>query len=352
MFPLDFPYSILSQSALSKEWVLDPFCGRGTTNYASRILGLPSVGVDNSPVAVALSQAKLANTSPHMVMREAFQILEEVPVALDVPTGEFWEWAFQKDVLPIICRFREGFLKNCVSDTRKALRAVIMGALHGPQLKGRPSYFSNQSQRTYAPKPGYAVNFWKSRGLTPQKVDVLQIIEVRAMRYYSQENMNAVGTIVYGDSREESTYANISLEQKVGWVITSPPYYGMRTYISDQWLRAWFLGGPSTVDYSTSGQVSHASPEIFASQLKKVWVNAGKLCIPEARLVIRFGAINERKVDALSLLKLSLQDSGWATTKVKSAGFASEGRRQALHFSHSRKEAMEEHDVWAVWQGS
>ncbi len=351
MFPLEFPYSILSQNASEKDLVIDPFCGRGTTNYASRLIGLPSIGIDNSPVAVALSQAKLANTTPQLIIQEAWQILKEVPIPSDFPVGEFWDLAFQEDVLQVICRFREGFLKDCTSDTRKALRAIIMGALHGPQQKNRPSYFSNQSQRTYAPKPKYAVSFWKSHNLVPQKVDVLQIIENRAIRYYSQENTRGVGTIIYGDSREESTYSNSSFEKKISWVITSPPYYGMQTYIPDQWLRAWFLGGPATVDYSISGQLSHASSDIFASHLRRVWLNTGKFCVPQAKLVIRFGSLNGKKVDSLSLLRYSLADSGWTITKIESAGFSSEGRRQALHFSHSSKEAMEEHDIWAVWQG-
>ena len=33
-------------------------------------------------------------------------------------------------------------------------------------------------------------------------------------------------------------------------IVTSPPYYGLRTYVSDQWLRNWFLGGADRVDYS------------------------------------------------------------------------------------------------------
>lgn len=36
MFPLDFPYQHLLD-AQPGEWVLDPFCGRGTTNYAARL---------------------------------------------------------------------------------------------------------------------------------------------------------------------------------------------------------------------------------------------------------------------------------------------------------------------------
>ncbi len=60
MFPLDFPLRTLAGRARKGDWVADPFCGRGTTNFAARLLGLPSVGVDSSPVAVALTQAKLA----------------------------------------------------------------------------------------------------------------------------------------------------------------------------------------------------------------------------------------------------------------------------------------------------
>ncbi|WP_338066098.1 DNA methyltransferase, partial [Hydrogenibacillus schlegelii] len=40
MFPLDFPLSHLKE-ARREDWVLDPFCGRGTTLYAARLLGLP-----------------------------------------------------------------------------------------------------------------------------------------------------------------------------------------------------------------------------------------------------------------------------------------------------------------------
>lgn len=350
MFPLSFPYTILSNHALAQEWVIDPFCGRGTTNYASRMLGLPSIGIDSNPVAVALSQAKVANTSPQLIMNEVTNILDEIDEPTHVPVGEFWDWAFHKNVLHILCRLREGLLKDCSSDSRKALRTIVMGALHGPQPKSRPAYFSNQSQRTYAPKPRYAVKFWKSRNLTPPFVNVLDLIEERTQRYYSQEATMAVSTIIQGDSREKHSYSCITTEQKISWVITSPPYYGMRTYIPDQWLRSWFLGGQSHVDYSNVGQIGHSSPEVFASQLRTVWQNVGAYCVPNARLVIRFGAINNRKIDSLSLLQQSLKDSGWTIHAIEPAGTASKGRRQALHFSHSHQRAIEEHDVWGIWE--
>ena len=60
MFPLDFPLSILTEHAVTGDEVIDPFCGRGTTNYASRLVGLKSYGIDSSPVAVAISGGKIS----------------------------------------------------------------------------------------------------------------------------------------------------------------------------------------------------------------------------------------------------------------------------------------------------
>jgi 2-polyprenyl-3-methyl-5-hydroxy-6-metoxy-1,4-benzoquinol methylase len=59
MFPISFPMAALAD-AKAGERVLDPFCGRGTTAYAARLLGLPTVGIDADRVAVTIAKAKLA----------------------------------------------------------------------------------------------------------------------------------------------------------------------------------------------------------------------------------------------------------------------------------------------------
>src|SRR5262245_21662849 len=158
MFPLEFPLAVLRERAAQGDWVLDPFCGRGTTNYAARVLGLPSIGVDSSPVAVAIAQAKVANTTPHMIVAAAERILLAAKLDQAPPDGEFWQRAYRREVLIALCRLRADLLRDCRSAARKALRAIVLGALHGPRTKGRPSYFSNQCPRTYAPKPRYAAS--------------------------------------------------------------------------------------------------------------------------------------------------------------------------------------------------
>lgn len=346
MFPMEFPYKILKEHSTPGQWVADPFCGRGTTNFASRQLGLPSIGIDSSPVAVAISRAKLANTNTHSIVRAANRILKKVKEPSNVPQGEFWELAFENETLATLCRLREELIQDSRSESRKALLAIILGALHGPTPKTKDSYFSNQSQRTYAPKPEYAIKYWRKNQLTPRKVDVIKIIEERAERYFGTHQFSAEGKIFRGDSRKGRVFKYF--ESEIDWIITSPPYYGMDTYIPDQWLRLWFLGGPDSVEYSRKDQVKHSSPSSFSDDLRKVWKNLAKVSSQSANLIVRFGAINYRRADPKKILIDSLEQSGWQLNEIVSAGFATDGYRQANHIRSSNKSAIEEFDAWAV----
>jgi hypothetical protein len=349
MFRLEFPLSVLGAGASPGDVVLDPFCGRGTTNYAGRVFGLSSFGAESSPVAVALTAAKLASTTPSAILHAARQILDEMEEPRDLPSGEFWEWAYHPEVLRTVCRLREGLLRDSTTDARHALRAIILGALHGPRPKGGPSHLSNQSPRTYAPKPRYAVRFWRTRGLRPENVDVLSLLELRAARYYGRTAVPVRGAVILADSRRRNTYAQLLSGHRVNWVITSPPYYGMNMYIPDQWLRHWFVGGPPRVDYSTVGQVAHSSPRAYATQLRQVWMHVGEVCEPSAKLAVRFGGIHDRKANPLSIIKASFAGTGWRIDSIRSAGTAAKGRRQALHFSGIQRNALEERDIQDVW---
>jgi hypothetical protein len=325
--------------------VLDPFCGRGTTNFAARLVGLNTLGVDSSPVAVAITASKLVTTTVDEILSEARIILSNWE-ACQVPIGKFWQWAYHPTVLESLCRLREAFLEDCSTAPRIALRGILLGALHGPRQKTIPGYFSNQSPRTYAPKPAYAMRYWKRRGFFPEPIDILAVVERRARRYYGTLP-RITGEVRLADSRAtESLQLDIPVS-RFRWVITSPPFYGMRTYIPDQWLRYWFVGGPDMVDYTNRDQVVHSSPEDFAADLRRVWQNVAGVCLSNATMVIRFGGITDRRVNPLDLLKSSLVDSGWRITTIREAGSAMEGKRQADAFLRNKTKPLVEYDVWA-----
>ena len=89
-FPLDFPLGILTTHARQNARVLDPFCGRGTTNFAARLLGLRTIGIDASGVATATTQAKLVAPTPGEVIDAAKAILRGPRRTVRTPEGEFW----------------------------------------------------------------------------------------------------------------------------------------------------------------------------------------------------------------------------------------------------------------------
>ncbi|MDI1481426.1 hypothetical protein QHF84_32705 [Polyangium sp. y55x31] len=343
MFPLSVPVKQLAGVA-SDAWVLDPFCGRGSTNYAARLLGLRSVGVDSNPVATAIAEGKLVDVSADDVETACAEILAG-DTAATIPEGDFWALCYHPKTLAELCRLRSALLNDCRSPERKALRALILGILHGPRNKGAPGYLSNQMPRTYAAKPDYAIRFWTKNGLKPTYVDLLALVRRKARHYFASTPAGVPFRVYCEDSR---TLKLATLEARFSVVVTSPPYFGMRTYVPDQWLRYWFMGGPPTTTYRQPSQLSHGSAIEFAEQLATVWTNVARACMPGARMMIRFGGIHDRRarpkdimLDALHGTRCKLR-----ILTVRSAGLSSRGKRQADQFKRTLRTPIEELDFY------
>lgn len=346
MFPLDFPFHTLA-FANQDDWVLDPFCGRGTTNYAARLHGLGSVGIDSSPVAAAISAAKFVDTTPADIIDLCKAILNSDQEPDHIPEGRFWDLCFHSETLHDICKLRETFMEECTTDEALALRALMLGILHGPAHKNRISYLSNQMPRTYCCKPDYSVRYWEKHRLYPRKIDVLDVVAWKAEYSFSTLPAKTRGGIIYGDSR---TPQKDFPEDGFNWIITSPPYFRMKTYVQDQWLRNWFLGGEDTVNYTISGQLTHSSQLDFIRDLGTVWRNITEACAPGARMVIRLGALPSSACNPGEILQESIDraDCGWERVKIEGAGTAKGGKRQSDQFGGTMGAAHEEIDYFAV----
>lgn len=347
MFPLDFPMQRLARAKRS-QWVLDPFCGRGTTLFAARLLRLPSVGIDSNPVAAAIAAAKVADADTASVEALVVRLLETGSPVTDVPSGPFWETCYHPRTLADLCVLRDGLAARPASDAAATvLRAVVLGILHGPLRKGEPTYLSNQMPRTYATKPDAAVRYWRKREQEPPYVNVRSTVLRRIQYTLADVPPAQQGTVHHGEASEVLG----RLRRKFDWVVTSPPYYRMYTYLPDQWLRNWFLGGPAAVDYSVAGQVSHSSEDDFVSDLAKVWAAAAKRCNEGAHLAVRFGALpSVKSASPESLLRRSLEeaDAGWKVTRVRDAGQPTVKARQAVQMGNQAGAYAHEIDILAV----
>ena len=173
MFPLEYPLSIIGKYKTQNPIVLDPFCGRGTTIYAARKHGLRAYGLDTSPIAAAIAQAKLASANIDAVMELAAKFVAIRPSK--IPENDFFRAAFSRETLNQLCGLRDGLLKARPSHEAAILRAAALGCLHGPAptSEGTPSYFSGQMPRTFSSKPDYSVRYWRERvdeQLAPRRV--------------------------------------------------------------------------------------------------------------------------------------------------------------------------------------
>jgi hypothetical protein len=351
MFPLRFPLRVLSTAKFGQR-VLDPFAGRGTTLFAARLAGLSAVGIDSSPVAAHLSTAKICYAEPEEVTALAEKALATPADGETVPTGEFWSWAYSPSTLEAICRIRAHLLSPqslgispTNQDSVHLLRALMMGILHGPRTKRLPSYLSNQMPRTYATKPAAAVRYWEKNQSHPDEISVIDVVRRRAAFTLANLPGKQDGFVLQGDCREKLD--SVPDATSFDWVVTSPPYFGMRSYVPDQWLRNWFVGGSPDVDYSENGQIGAGNEESFVDALADVWRKTATRCSDSAKLVIRFGSLPSLRKDPATLMKASLRSSeAWRIETIRSAGVAPSGRRQAEQFS-STGGYVGEVDVWA-----
>jgi len=349
MFPLEYPFRILKARKQELPTVLDPFCGRGTTIFAARHMGMSAWGIDTSPIAVAIARAKLASTTLEEATELIDRLLTKEPRS--IPDTPFFSAAFAKTTLKEVCALREG-LKNLrkESDASVLVRAAALGCLHGPLSKTlqRAGYFSNQMPRTFSTKPAYSVSYWKKHGLKAPKVSVRDVLLRKLSRIIEQrvERCGTLNQILCADSADAKTFEAVPKDVSV--VVTSPPYYGMRTYIQDQWLRMWFLGGPHDIAYAADEQLSHNGHDKFIESLASVWTNIGNTAADDLHMYVRFGSVPSIKSDAKAILIASLEESGgWKVVSRRTAKDAHAGKRQADQMTKG-SEAAEEYDFHIV----
>ena len=184
------------------------------------------------------------------------------------------------------------------------------------------------------------------RGLYPREVDTLDLIARRTYRYLANVPPVTSSRIYTADGRNID---QLDIPAKPGLFITSPPYYGMTTYIPDQWLRSWFIGGKPEVEYAQPcGSLNHDSSTKFVESIRNVWRAAANIAADNAKLIFRFGGIYSRQVDPKTLAIESLHDSGWKITTIRNAGTSYNGKRQAIQFgARGRGAVTMEYDIYA-----
>ena len=295
MFPEAFAQEQVERYTDPGDLVLDPFSGRGTTPFQSLLMGREAVACDVNPVAYTVTRAKTnAPSAADVVARLDGLEASFEPAVWDAEAEAlppFFRRAYATRTLRQVLHLRAGLdaeARGPAGDVDAMAAALVLEVLHGESHK-TPSCLSNRMPRTISTKPAYSVRYWDERGLNPPERDAFAVLRGRVGYRYRSAPPEGRAGVWKTDMRALPQVAD-GLQGRVRLVVTSPPYLNVTNFEEDQWLRAWFLGGPpEPTRKRVSPDDRHYSEGSYWPLIEDLFQTVGEVAAEGAHVVIRIG---------------------------------------------------------------
>ncbi|HEY73019.1 MAG TPA: site-specific DNA-methyltransferase [Thermoflexia bacterium] len=273
------------------DWILDPFCGSGTTLLETAYNGWNGIGLDINPLGIEIAKAKLAalrapSDDLRMFSAKLTQNLNHLIIDLSLESpfdaqqkvqvgGTEWE-----DMLPNLDYLRAWFTESVLVQLAAILRAIeeipepAMRAIFRIVLSNILRDVSLQEpadlriRRRKSPPPNVPV--------IPLFVDTLVswIENLLQAQQCFQPASNTVQKAILGDVRQAvNVISKTSPRQIFSAAITSPPYVTALPYIDTQRLSLAILGLINAADIRTTERQLIGNREITNRQ-RQVWEDA------------------------------------------------------------------------------
>ncbi len=292
MFPETFAEYWIKRLTKPEETVLDPFSGRGTTALTALLCGRNAISSDVNDVAVCLTKAKTTPPSLSRLKARVSQLKTEFKPSrwnrAAREADEFFQYAYAPGTLAQLLYLRET-LNWKKSRVDNMISALALGSLHGEAQSTR--YLSNQMPRTISTKPRYSVKFWKDRKLVAPMRDAFKLLVGMAEFRYVSPLPEGDSLVFHTDMRNLPTIIDTPTTDLIRCAVTSPPYLDVTSFEEDQWLRLWFLGGPS---YPKKGAMSrddrHGTAGNYWSFIGDMWRSLGAVMADGSHVVVRIGS--------------------------------------------------------------
>lgn len=223
------------------KFVLDPFCGSGTTLVESVLAGYNSIGVDIDPLSAMISKVKTTRVDETELKIISSWLVKEIKAKRkgtfkpDCETIEHW---FTKDAIKKLSIIRT--LINQIpakfGDNKKVKDIQDLLLICFSSIIRRVSNADNESQKTY-------VSHTKVK--EPQEVNSLFFSQLdlfvdRATKFSEITNPKANSKIIVSSS---ATSLEKKLNgQQIDLAITSPPYIKAIDYIYNQMVELFWVG--------------------------------------------------------------------------------------------------------------
>lgn len=236
------------------DYVIDPFCGSGTVLLEAQNRGIPSVGIDQNPIAALISRVKTTPLSEKQMESRLAAVLARARRyrSRSLPAEYLRRW-YPQSALSGISR-----LARAIShDEDPAYRDFLALAL---ALTARKMSLADPRIPVPVRRQGEGIDLasaslvWKVWQLTGHRL----MDKVSRLR-----GTHAQAFVVHGDARKLAHWTSPHLGQQ-SLVITSPPYGAAQKYVRSTSLEAGWLGyatdkGTIGLERSSVGR-EHLSP--------------------------------------------------------------------------------------------
>lgn len=270
--------------------VLDPFGGRGTTAIQANLMGHTAIHNDLNPVSIFLASSRRSIPALASLIDRVQGLDLESSVS---PTAEEEErllpFFHERTLRELLCLRRE-LLANFDDPQLRYIGVTALSRLHGHS----DGFFSVYSFPQISILPGAQRKNNARLGQKPEYRSIRERIIRKMKRDLSVELPS-----VYNESARKNLYlscdsANLKgvRASSVDLVVTSPPFLDKVDYITDNWMRAWFLGVEDRVaDIELSVT---PSMEQWIGFMKSTFLEMGRVLKIGGRAVFEVGEVKSR----------------------------------------------------------
>lgn len=274
-FSRSFVTLMLNQFEIHEgNWVLDPFCGVGTTLLAAKERGVNAVGIDAHPVFAFVSQAKTQNYNLETLREMKRDFFSKKFAKSDLKgINPLLKKAFSKYAVEDILFFKSEISKiNDIIMRDFLVLALVVSAM----------------QISYAFKDGAVIRFFKRKH--PPLRKVFKAAVKRFIRHLKKAEFKPCEIVVkQGDARKLDFLETESFDA----VVTSPPYLNKleytRAFDVEEVLLKELIGINSTKAYVGADleRGEAVFPKLGLPVMAKAYFSDMELCLGEMYRVLR-----------------------------------------------------------------
>lgn len=237
------PRYLIEKYSEKNDYILDPFCGSGTTLLESKILNRNAFGIDLNPLSSLISEVKtnlidIDQTKKAINYIDSQLKKEKVGIPVDFTNINYWFSTKAQSELSKIRFVIQKSKSKFGEDIFKFLQVCFSSIIR------KSSYADNHMAKTYKSKRVVKQinNGWEPTPILYFKESMHKNLNCMiSLKEKIKSSDNFVRTF-QGNAKSTSEILNINSIKKIDLVVTSPPYINAQDYFRSYKLELWWLG--------------------------------------------------------------------------------------------------------------